>query len=170
MVSSLYFGLELFTRFLCCQHHIQFLFDFLNIIDLLDLLIFVAYAVTRFLAIQQYGPGRHFLISIMHKTRLLCVARLFKLCRHSRGLRILTTTIVQSKYVLLELLSMQVIFSIIFGAFMYHAESDIPNSPFQSIPISAYWALFTMNTMGYKEFVPLTSIGKGLRSFGAIPL
>ena len=32
--------------------------------------------------------------------------------------RILTTTIVQSKYVLLELLSMQIMFSIIFGAFM----------------------------------------------------
>ena len=34
------------------------------------------------------SPGRHFLISIMHKTRLLCVARLFKLCRHrSVGLK-----------------------------------------------------------------------------------
>ena len=44
--------------------------------------------------------------------------------------------------------------------FRYHAESDIPNSPFESIPISAYWALFTMNTMGYKDFVPLTYIGK----------
>ena len=151
-------------RFLCCQEQLLFLCDALNIIDLLDLLIFVAYAITRSLAIQQYGPERHFLISIMHKTRLLCVARLFKLCRHSRGLRlvfyirlewfekiwweisaspcllstqlgvifliirsgkmwktyerILTTTIAQSKYVLLELLSMQIMFSIIFGAFM----------------------------------------------------
>lgn len=72
------------------------------------------------------------------------------LFKFSRGLRILTTTIVQSKYVLLELLSMQIMFSIIFGAFMYHAESDMPDSPFESIPISAYWALFTMNTMGYR--------------------
>ena len=75
-------------RFLCCQEQLLFLCDALNIIDLLDLLIFVAYAITRSLAIQQYGPERHFLISIMHKTRLLCVARLFKLCRHSRGLRL----------------------------------------------------------------------------------
>ena len=35
--------------------------------------------------------------------------------------RILTTTIAQSKYVLLELLSMQIMFSIIFGAFMVSA-------------------------------------------------
>ena len=32
--------------------------------------------------------------------------------------------------------------------------------PFESIPISAYWALFTMNTMGYREFVPVTNTGK----------
>ena len=56
-VTSLYFGLELFTRFLCCDKKVSFLFDFLNIIDLLDLLIYLTYALTRFLAIQQYGPG-----------------------------------------------------------------------------------------------------------------
>ena len=47
-------------------------------------MIFLTYAITRILAIQQHGPGRHFLIALMHKTRLLCVARLFKLCRHRK--------------------------------------------------------------------------------------
>ena len=54
-VTSLYFGMELFTRLLCCDKKIAFLVDFLNIIDLLDLLIFLTYALTRSLAIQQYG-------------------------------------------------------------------------------------------------------------------
>ena len=54
-VTSMYFGCELFTRLLCCDKKIAFLVDFLNIIDLLDLLIYLTYALTRSLAIQQYG-------------------------------------------------------------------------------------------------------------------
>ena len=95
-------------------------------------------------------------------SRLLCVARLLKLCRHSRGLRLLSETIMHSKSMLFQLVVLQLIFSIIFGSFIYYSEMDVPNSKFDSIPISAYWALFTMNTMGYADFVPQTTFGRCL--------
>lgn len=68
LISSVYFGMELFTRFICCIDKYQFIVDSFNIVDLLDLIIFLIYALTRVLTIQQHGPGRHFLISVMHKS------------------------------------------------------------------------------------------------------
>ena len=69
---------------------------------------------------------------------------------------------------LFQLVVLQLIFAIIFGSFIYYSEMDVPNSKFNNIPISAYWALFTMNTMGYEDFVPQTTFGRCLGSLCTI--
>jgi voltage-gated potassium channel len=46
---------------------------------------------------------------------------------------------------------------------MYLIEGE--ESGFTSIPMSIYWAIITMTTVGYGDIVPLTSLGRALASF-----
>jgi voltage-gated potassium channel len=48
------------------------------------------------------------------------------------------------------------------GSLMYLIEGE--QNGFTSIPISIYWAIITMTTVGYGDIVPRTSIGRALAS------
>merc|ERR1719201_2045752 len=62
------------------------------------------------------------------------------------------------------LLSMFMIMALIFASTLYFVEnaqssSDNP-SAFDNIPISLYWAVTTMTTVGYGDMFPQTYVGK----------
>ena len=46
---------------------------------------------------------------------------------------------------------------------MYLIEGE--KSGYTSIPISIYWAIVTMTTVGYGDIVPITPLGKAVSSF-----
>jgi voltage-gated potassium channel len=52
---------------------------------------------------------------------------------------------------------------IISGTLMYLIEG--PENGFTSIPISIYWAIVTMTTVGYGDISPHTPLGQALASF-----
>ena len=43
---------------------------------------------------------------------------------------------------------------------MYAIEGDAPNSQFNNIPNSIYWAIVTMTTVGYGDITPVTPVGR----------
>ncbi len=43
---------------------------------------------------------------------------------------------------------------------MYIFEGTEPNSQFNNIPNSIYWAIVTMTTVGYGDITPVTPIGR----------
>ena len=45
---------------------------------------------------------------------------------------------------------------------MYAIEGDAPNSQFNNIPNSIYWAIVTMTTVGYGDITPVTPVGRFL--------
>lgn len=45
---------------------------------------------------------------------------------------------------------------------MYMIEGTLPNSQFNNIPNSIYWAIVTMTTVGYGDITPVTGLGKFL--------
>jgi voltage-gated potassium channel len=47
----------------------------------------------------------------------------------------------------------------VLGAIMYVIESE-HNSGFTSIPVSVYWAVVTLTTVGYGDIAPITPIGQ----------
>ena len=55
-----------------------------------------------------------------------------------------------------------VILCIIFGTLMYLIESE--KSGFTSIPISIYWCIVTLTTVGYGDIAPITPFGQFLAS------
>lgn len=87
--------------------------------------------------------------------------RLFKLTRHSSGLKILIQTFRASAKELTLLVFFLVLGIVIFASLVYYAERIQPNphNDFNSIPLGLWWALVTMTTVGYGDMVPKTYIG-----------
>ena len=51
---------------------------------------------------------------------------------------------------------------LLIGTLMYMIEGTQPNSQFNNIPNSIYWAIVTMTTVGYGDITPVTGLGKFL--------
>ena len=45
---------------------------------------------------------------------------------------------------------------------MYMIEGSLPNSQFNNIPNSIYWAVVTLTTVGYGDITPITAFGRFL--------
>jgi voltage-gated potassium channel len=56
-----------------------------------------------------------------------------------------------------------VILVVMLGSIMYVVEGG--QNGFYSIPLSIYWAVITLSTVGYGDIVPLTALGKFIASF-----
>lgn len=87
--------------------------------------------------------------------------RLFKLTRHSSGLKILIQTFRASAKELTLLVFFLVLGIVIFASLVYYAEriQTNPKNDFKSIPLGLWWALVTMTTVGYGDMVPKTYVG-----------
>lgn len=74
------------------------------------------------------------------------IFRLFKLTRHSHGLKILIHTFKASMKELYLLIFFLILFIVIFASLIYYAERLQPNpdNQFTSIPIGLWWSIVTM--------------------------
>ena len=89
------------------------------------------------------------------------ILRLFKLTRHSPGLKILIHTFKASSKELTLLVFFLVLGMVIFASLVYYAERlhTNPKNDFKSIPEGLWWAVVTMTTVGYGDMVPKTYAG-----------
>jgi voltage-gated potassium channel len=55
---------------------------------------------------------------------------------------------------------------IVFACLIYVIEG--PEHGFSSIPLSVYWAVVTITTVGYGDLTPQTGLGKTLAAFGML--
>ena len=92
---------------------------------------------------------------------IIRILRLFKLTRHSSGLKILLQTFRASAKELMLLVFFLVLGIVIFASLVYYAEriQVNPTNDFESIPLGLWWALVTMTTVGYGDMVPKTYLG-----------
>lgn len=151
-----WFSLEYLLRLFSSPNQINFIKSPLNLIDLISIL---PYFVTLLFDNQKYDNFNNARRTLT-LFRVLRILRIFKLARHSTGLKSLGYTLKRSKKELGLLMMFLSIAVLLFSSLAYFAEKEESDTKFTSIPSTFWWALITMTTVGYGDMVPSTIPGK----------
>uniref|UniRef100_A0AAG5D8H7 Ion transport domain-containing protein n=1 Tax=Anopheles atroparvus TaxID=41427 RepID=A0AAG5D8H7_ANOAO len=151
LVCNVWFIIELTVRLVVSPSIVEFIKSPVNIIDLAATLSFYTDVCQRMG--EQTG--------LLEAFSIVRILRLFKLTRHSPGLRILIHTFKASARELTLLVFFLVLGIVVFASLVYYAEKlqDNPDNQFKSIPLGLWWAIVTMTTVGYGDMAPKTYVG-----------
>ncbi|WP_339883672.1 ion transporter [Vreelandella maris] len=147
---TLLFTIELALRIYCLERPLLYLKSFYGIVDLIAVL-------PTWLVLLV--PGAHGLV-IVRLLRVLRIFRILRLMDFVGEARLLLDALKRSMRQILLFFSAILMVITLFAALMYTIES--PEAGFTSIPMSMYWAIVSMTTVGYGDIVPATPLGKSI--------
>ena len=146
------FSVEYVLRVWSARDRRGYVLGFYGLVDLVALL-------PAFLALA-FGAGPY--LVVLRALRLLRVFRVLKLMRYLSEARVLGDALAASRAKITVFLTFVLTVVLVVGAAMYLIEG--PAAGFDSIPISMYWAIVTLTTVGYGDIAPLTPGGRLLAS------
>ncbi|XP_063536872.1 potassium voltage-gated channel protein Shaw-like isoform X2 [Cydia strobilella] len=154
-VCNAWFTLEILVRFISSPNKCEFIKSSVNVIDYIATMSFYIDLI-----LQKYASHVEN-ADILEFFSIIRIMRLFKLTRHSSGLKILIQTFRASAKELTLLVFFLVLGIVIFASLVYYAEriQTNPHNDFNSIPLGLWWALVTMTTVGYGDMAPKTYVG-----------
>jgi len=97
--------------------------------------------------------------------RILRMFRVLKMVGHVRGASVIMRGLLASRAKITVFFFAMVALATIMGTVAYLLESGQPGSKFENIPVSIYWAIVTVTTLGYGDLAPLTVAGKFVAAF-----
>lgn len=149
-VITIFFTFEYVARIISIKKTSSYIFSFYGIIDLLSTLpLYLSFFIT----------GTSALLAV-RALRLLRVFRILKVSRYIGESNKLAKAIKDSRAKILVFLFAVLVLCIIMGTVMYIIEGE--ESGFKSIPISVYWCIVTLTTVGYGDIAPVTPLGQFL--------
>lgn len=148
-IVTIFFTLEYILRIYSSKNPWTYIFSFYGIVDLLS--IFPTY-------FGILNPSTKSL-AVIRSLRLLRVFRVLKLASFLNAYESLNGAIKESRNKILVFLIMVVIIVSIVGSLMYVIEGN-NGSGFNNIPVSIYWAIVTVTTVGYGDIAPITPLGQ----------
>jgi voltage-gated potassium channel len=106
-----------------------------------------------------FVPGAESLL-VIRGLRLIRIFRVFKLGHFLGEASVLREALAGSRHKITVFLGVIMILVTILGTAMYLIEGE--ENGFTSIPVSVYWSIVTMTTVGYGDIAPQTVAGKSL--------
>uniref|UniRef100_A0A8D8RUC1 Potassium voltage-gated channel protein Shaw n=1 Tax=Cacopsylla melanoneura TaxID=428564 RepID=A0A8D8RUC1_9HEMI len=154
-LCNAWFTFEILMRFIASPNKCEFIKASVNVIDYIATLSFYIDLLLQKFASHLENAD------ILEFFSIIRIMRLFKLTRHSSGLKILMQTFRASAKELTLLVFFLVLGIVIFASLVYYAEriQANPHNDFNSIPLGLWWALVTMTTVGYGDMAPKTYVG-----------
>ena len=149
---TLLFTVEYLLRLVSVRRPLRYATSFFGVVDLLAI-------IPTYLSILV--PGSQYLL-VIRILRLLRVFRLLKLSEYVTEADTLRRALRASRRKISVFLSAVMLLVVIIGALMYVIEGE--EHGFTSIPISIYWAIVTLTTVGYGDLSPRTALGQMLAS------
>jgi voltage-gated potassium channel len=146
------FTVEYLCRLVCTRDPLRYAFSFLGIVDLLAV-------VPAYLSLTLSGAQS---LAVVRALRLLRAFRVLKLAHYVGEAQTLMRALRASRPKITVFLVTVLIVVVIVGALMYVIEGE--EGGFTSIPMSMYWAIVTLTTVGYGDLAPKTALGRMLAS------
>ena len=152
-IITVFFTIEYIARVITVKKPSKYIFSFYGIIDLIS---------TIPLYLSFFIVGSQTLLTV-RALRLLRVFRILKITRYIGESNKLIKALKNSRVKIFVFLFAVIIIAIISGTLMYLIEGE--KSGFNNIPISVYWSIVTLTTVGYGDIAPITPLGQLIASF-----
>lgn len=148
-VITIFFSIEYLLRIISINKPTKYIFSFYGIIDLVS---------TIPLYLTFLLPGGFSALLAIRSLRLLRVFRILKITRFMGESDKLSKAIKSSTPKISVFLFAVLVISIIMGTLMHLVEGA--ESGFVSIPVSIYWCIVTLTTVGFGDIAPATPLGQ----------
>jgi len=149
---TILFTVEYLLRIISVNRPQKYVFSFYGIVDFLSI-------VPTYLSLIIVGSQYLLAIRIL---RLLRVFRVFKLTQLLKQSNVLVEALKASRGKIAVFLFAVLTSVVVIGAIIYVVEG--PENGFTSIPLSMYWAIVTLTTVGYGDISPQTPLGQFIAS------
>lgn len=149
---TILFTIEYLLRLYSAPNRHRYVFSFFGVVDLLALL-------PSYLSI--FFAGTQYLL-VVRILRILRIFRVFKLKSYMQQAGFLAAAFRTSRHKITVFFLSLLLLVTIFGSVLYVVEG--PENGFTSIPLSIYWAVVTLTTVGYGDISPKTPIGQAIAS------
>ena len=145
---TILFTIEYILRLICVGKPWFYIKSFYGIIDLLAI-------IPTYISLLI--PASRYLL-VIRALRMLRIFRVLKVVKYVNAGSILTTALKASRQKITVFLFTVLNIVIIMGSLIYLIEG--PENGFTSIPLSIYWCIVTLTTVGYGDISPQTGIGQ----------
>lgn len=150
------FTLEYLVRIWCAPNRRAYITSVYGVIDLLAIL-------PTYLALVIPGAMPLLVVRLLRLLRIFRVLRLLEFLDEANEL---AGALRRSGRKIFVFFSMILLLMVVFGSLIYVIEG--PEHGFTSIPLSIYWAVVTITTVGYGDITPMTWAGRTIASIGML--
>lgn len=152
-IVTVIFTIEYILRIITIKNPKKYIFSFYGIIDFIST---IPTYLTLFLG------GMNVLLAV-RALRLLRIFRILKVARYLGEANKLVIALRESRPKILVFLFGVLIITILAGTVMYIVEGE--EGGFSNIPLSIYWCIVTLTTVGFGDIAPITPLGRFIASF-----
>lgn len=152
-IITILFTIEYILRIISIRKPSSYIFSFYGIVDFLS-------TIPTYLALFIGGGNLFFAVRAL---RLLRVFRVLKITRYMGESNKLMDALKNSRPKILVFLFAVFIICIIMGTVMHLVEGEAGG--FDNIPLSIYWCIVTLTTVGFGDIAPVTPLGRFIASF-----
>ncbi|MDT0688270.1 ion transporter [Salegentibacter sp. F188] len=151
-IITIIFSVEYILRVISIKRPKAYIFSFYGIVDLLS-------TIPTYIGLFVGGANLLFAIRAL---RLLRIFRILKITRYIGESNKLMEALKNSRAKIIVFLFAVLIICIIAGTLMHLVEG--PEGGFNNIPLSIYWCIVTLTTVGFGDIAPVTPLGRLIAS------